>query len=259
MPVQLLQEDNSSDPRVISLQEYKDGRDNFDLHYYYTSTEATFGGKVNDAQWNDLQNAVDNYCGTTGVPHLEVALRFVHCFDPVPGNMYQRLQLCRMVPQTPSGGVGEVFDLDTTGAQWYEIKDGMFNLTPNEDLFGQEYLNDFYYKVEPQMQEMEQLAQGPDKYVKNLVFPWANEVFLMYTENGSPENAGIHFAACSYTEEYPGYANVAWPHGMVIYLSDSGGNPFLNNHDYITLFHNKGADLSTLCPPNCNVYIAPNV
>ncbi|MCB0700028.1 MAG: hypothetical protein H6551_00365 [Chitinophagales bacterium] len=257
MPVKLLQEDNSTDPRVISLQEYTDGRANFDLHYYYTSAEAAFGGKVNDAQWDDLQNAVDNYCSTAGVPHAEVALRFVHCFDPVPGNMYQRLQICRMVPQPPSGSNEEIFDLDTTDAQWYEIKDGAFNPTPDDDLYGQDYLNDFYYKVEPQTMEMEQLVLGPDKYVKNLVFPWENEVLRMYAENGSPASAGIHFAACSYTAEYPGYANVDWPHGMVIYLSDSNGQPYLNNEDYITIFHNKGADMGTLCPPNCGVYIAP--
>lgn len=255
MPVQLIAEDNSEDPRVISLQSYMDGRANFTLHYYYTSSEASFGGQVLDAQWSDLQSAVDDYVNETGVPATEVALRFVHCFDVIPGNLYVRLQICQLTnPHLEHGHT--VYDLNTTGAKWYEIKDSAMNPTTDEMPEGPEYLSNFYYKVEPQSQEMECLTDGPEKYVKNLVFPWDDEVLKMYMQNGSP-NGGVHFAACSYLYPIGEYASVHWPHGMVIYLSDAQGRPLLNNQDYISLFHNKGADFATMCPPNCDSYILP--
>lgn len=259
MPVQLLSNDNSEDPRVISLQAYMDGRANFDMHYYYTSAQSSFGGHVNSCQWADLQGAVDNFCASTGIPHPEVALRFVHCFDPVTGKLYLRLQICQMVPIPEPIEGQQVFDLLTTNAAWVEIKEGILTGTNDDELFGAAYLGSFYYKSEPQSQMLQPLTSGPDKFVKNLVFPWENEVFRMYMDNGSPEGAGVHFAACSYTQESPEYANVEWPHGMVIFLSNAAGEDMLDDNDYISIFHNKGADAATLCPPNCNIYISPNI
>lgn len=259
MPVKIQIGDNSDDPRVISLEDYMNGRANFDLHYYYTSSESGFGGQVIDARWDDLQAAVTDYVNTSGTPEAEVALRFVHCFGSIEENMYLRLQLCRLVPSelpVPPGAQA-IYDLDTTNSKWYEIRNGMFSVTNDEQLFGVIYLDNFYYKAEPQAADMECLKDGPAKYVKNLVLPWASEIQLMYAENGSPENAGVHFAACSYTEQNPEYSHVEWPHGLVVYLSDSGGHAMLDNNTYISIFHNKGADMATICPPNCNVYIQP--
>ncbi len=255
MPVQLLSNDNSNDPRVISLEMYEDGRANFDMHYFFTQAQASFGGQVNSAPWDELQTAVEDYCTDTGVAPVEVALRFVHCFDDTDPKLYQRLQICRMIPSAiPSGQNEAVFDLDVNGAVWYEIKNGTIATTANQNLEGITYLHSMFYKVEPQLQEMERLADGPSKYVQNLVLPWGDEILQMYLENGSPENAGVNIAACSYTGTA---ANVEWPHGIVIYLSDSQGAAMLNDYNYISLFHNKGADFATACPPNCNVYIAP--
>lgn len=259
MPVKIEVGDNSLDPRVISLEVLNDGKDNFEMHYYYTSAQAAFGGKVIDALWDDLNNAVQDYMNQTGAEEAEVALRFVHCFEPGPaGNLFLRLQLCKMIssPTPPPPGASEVFDLDTAGALWYEIKDGTINPTSDESLVGQVYFDDFYYKVEPQSQELLPLNGEPDKFVRNLVLPWADEILKMYDQNGQIEGAGVHFAACSY-ETSPERANVLWPHGMVVYLSDSNGNPLLDNNKYISVFHNKGADFGTLCPAQCNVYVAP--
>lgn len=260
MPVRIRIGDTSSDPRVISLEAYENGRANFDLHYYYTMAQSSFGGQVIEIPWNDLQTAVDNFVSTAAVPENEVALRFVHCFDTATESLYLRLQICQMVQSEtpPPPGALMVYDIVTTNAVWYKIGEGTLTPAINQSLLGMEYLNNFYYKTEPQAAVMEQLTEGPDKYVKNLVLPWAQEVQLMYMENGSPENAGIHFAACSYTESRE-YSNVLWPHGMVIYLSNSSGEAMLDNDTYVSIFHNKGADMSTLCPPNCNVYIAPNI
>lgn len=260
MPVRIRIGDLSSDPRVISLEAYENGRINFDMHYYYTTAEGAFGGQVVEIPWNDLQTAVDDFITNAAVPENEVALRFVHCFDTTTELLYQRLQICQMVPSEtpPPPGAILVYDLITTNAVWYEIKEGIMEVSTTQTLFSPQYLNSFYYKTEPQAAVMEKLADGPGKYVKNLVLPWAQEVKLMYQENGSPENAGVHFAACSYTESSE-YSNVLWPHGLVIYLSDSTGEAMLDNDTYISIFHNKGADFTTMCPPNCNVYIAPDV
>ncbi len=259
MPVKIQIGDNSDDPRVIDLQEYYDGRDNFHLHYYFTTTEAAFGGQVIDVQWADLQNAVNQYMAATGKLPEDVALRFVHCFEPAPaGHLYLRMQVCSLVASQvpPPPGGSQVYDLDTTGSLWFELKHGAVTPTTDESLEGIEYLQNFYYKIDPQSQEMECLIDGPTKYVKNLVLPWGMEILQMYIQNGSPEGGGIHFASCSYTTT-PAYANVMWPHGMVIYLSNSSGEPLLDNGNYLTIFHNKGADMATMCPPNCNIYIAP--
>lgn len=260
MPVRIEIGDNSNDPRVIDLQEYLDGRANFSLHYYYTTAEATFGGQVIDAQWDDLQAAVENYCTQTGVKPQNVALRFVHCFEPgIAGHLFLRVQICKMVlsSEPPPPGSSAVYDLDTTGSLWYEINNGAIAPTPDESLDGPAYLSNFYYKIDSQSADMERLIDGPDTYVQNLVLPWGDEILQMYIQNQSPTNAGVHFAACSYITS-PERSNVEWPHGMVIYLSDSKG-PLLDNNTYITIFHNKGADMATLCPPDCNVYLMPSM
>lgn len=266
MPVRIKKGDASSDPRVISLEEYNQGRHQFKEHYFYTAAESEFGGQNIDANWDDLQNAVANYITATGTPDSEVALRFVHCFDsipgdPTPGHLYMKMQICKMVlsAETPPPGMSQVYNLDTTGAMWYEIKNNVFTLIPGGSLDNTDYLDNFYYKPDPAGAGIEQLAAMPNKFVTNLVLPWQQEVQLMYLENNSPIGAGVHFAACTYHQPMPHYSNVYWPHGMVIYLSDSQGNCLNNHDDVICMFHNKGADLATLCPPRCNVYIAPNL
>lgn len=194
------------------------------------------------------------------MPENEVALRFVHCFSVPEEALYYRLQICRLVPSTdpPPPGASAVYDLDTLNAKWYEVKNNSFVPTLNTTLAGLPYLNNFYYKDEPQATTMQCLTDGPDTYVKNLTLPWEQEIKLMYMENGSPVDATINFAASSYIEP-PEYSNVMWPHGMIAYLKDSQGTLLLDNEDYISIFHNKGADMSALCPPHCGVYIAPNV
>lgn len=259
MPVRIEIGDNSDDPRVISLDDYENGRANFQLHYYYSTEEAAFTGQVITTGWNSLQEAVNQYTLSTGVPENQVALRFVHCFDTELGKLYTRLQVLQMVASTtpPPPGASMVYDLVDTGSLWFKIDNGEMSTTNDQDLFGVTYLQNFYYKEMPQSAEMECLTDGPTKYVKNLVLPWAQEVQLMYTENGSPSDALINFAACSYIEP-PAYSNVTWPHGMVIYLATAEGVPMMDNDDYISIFHNKGADFGTLCPPNCAVYVQPD-
>src|SRR5688572_29475423 len=115
MPVKIEIGDDSTDPRVISLQSYEDGRANFTLHYYYTSAQAGFGGQVIEAAWNDLQAAITSFINATGVPENEIALRFVHCFNKKAGELYLRLQICQMVSsaEPPPPGVATVYNLDT--------------------------------------------------------------------------------------------------------------------------------------------------
>ncbi len=260
MPVRIEIGDNSNDPRVINLQEYEAGRANFKLRYFYTSAQAEFGGQVIEAPWDTLQNAVDSYVNASGVLESDVALRFVHCFDVITGDLFLRLQLCQLVESAdpPPPGVVTVYDLDVTNAQWYEIKDGVFGPTADDTLFGQQYLSNFYYKADPSSGIIEPLTNGPTVFVKNLVLPWADEILKVYLNNQSPVGAFVNFAACSYVAT-PEHANVAWPHGMVVYLKDSAGYPMLDNNNYISLFHNKGADYATLCPPTCNQYWKPSV
>lgn len=259
MPVKIQIGDNSSDPRVISKAALQFGEQNFSLHYYYTHEQAAFGGTVIRTPWTNIENAVATYMQGSGTPEAEVAIRLVHCFNLSTTSMYLRMQVCKMVPTPipPPPNMQMVYDLDTANSLWYVITEEEFGETADHELFDQTYLDNFFYKLEPQHHHMERLIDGPTKFVKNLVLPWAAELKLMFEENGHPEAADVNFAACSYTEPlYPGHSNVEWPHGLVIYLSE-GDHDMLDNKTYIHIFHNKGADMSTLCPPNCNVYIAP--
>lgn len=264
MPVKIEIGDNSDDPRVIDLEKYVAGRANFSMRYFYTAAQAPFDGEVIEIAWNDLQNAVQDFTSQTGTLPQNVALRFVHCFLPglagEADQLFLRLQICSMTPsaEPPPPGISQVYDLDNTGALWYEITNGSFAPTMDETLFGAAYLSNFYYKADPAAGIIEPLTNGPDVFVKNLVLPWANEVLLMYQNNGSPIDASVSFAACSYYST-PEHANVDWPHGMVVYLTDSAGHPMLDNNHYISIFHNKGADFATLCPPYCNQYLMPDL
>lgn len=260
MPVKITSDLNSTDPRAITLSEYEDGRANFEMHYFLGTQAQPFDGGDFAFQWDDLNNAVNNFVATSGVPLNEVCIRFVHCFEIPENKLYLRAQICRMV-ETPIIDYGkQVYSLDDSACSWYSLKQDECMNTPIHTLKGVEYFDSFYYKAMEGAQEMECLnTPGPDRFVRNIVFPWQDEILQMYIDNGSPEGAFVNFGSCSYTHNNPGDDLVEWPHGLVIYLSTAEGVKMLSDGASITIFENRGADVGTCCPPMCNAYLKPNV
>lgn len=253
MPVKIVAL-TSTDPREITLHEYNEGRTHFDNHYYVllNNEPVTFYGKDFHIAWADLENAVDNFCNTYSKNAEDVAIRLVHCYNTAQQAIYMRMQVCTMTEPGAGGLPPNEQALITTDCTWYSIGEGMIQLTTDNNLSDTDYLNSFYY-TDNEGISYQKLSDGPDTYVKNLVYPWASEILAMYEANNSPMNAMIHFAACSYIES-PTLSNVTWPHGNVLYLSVNDV-PLLDNEDWMVIFENKGADSATLCPPNCGVYI----
>lgn len=248
----------SDDPRVITFDEYQFGRDNFQMHYYKSpgGPEANvFAGQDFTVPWDDFYGAVYDFYTANSIDPEDVALRFVHCYDENNNCLFLRLQICSLgTPYFNTEGY-QVFPLVTTPCAWYELNDGTIASTGDTTLKGSVYFENLYYKADPGTENYEKLADGVNKYVENFVYPWASEVYAMYTDNEEPEDASIHFASCSYTDP-PVESNVVWPHGNVLYLS-TPTHTYLNNDESMVLFSNKGCDMGSLCPPNCDVYINP--
>lgn len=255
MPAKIVLDDNSADPMVISLDAYNAARTHFKQHYYLAGCNNVFGGQDLQIPWAALNTAVNNYKIATTTEN--VALRFVYCFDTIANALFLRLQLCTM---QQSAMAANEFMLDTTVSNWHRIKAGQLNVTPVHTLSDANYLTSFYYSPNQvcAINEAQQLATDTSEtlFVRNITYPWAQEILAMYLQNGSPTNASVCFGACSFATA--GLQPVMFPHGMVIYLKNSNGEPLLNNENYIVVFENKGCDIGTVCPPNCNVYILPS-
>ncbi len=258
MPIRISSNDGGNSSEVITREAYEQGRAHFNAHYFHAAEALPFGGQDFSVLWDDLSNAVNQFVATAQVPLSQVALRFVHCFNISNNELYLRLQICTMQPVPLPIAGHDFYPLDTSQQAWYKIQQDSFTTTPNHTMIGVEYFQHFFYK-EPHTEVLERLADGgPNKYTRTLVFPWESEILQMYIDNGSLPGASIHFGACSYTQEAPLAETVKWPHGLVMYLSDASGKKLLNNEDYISIFHYKGADFGTQCPPYCDGYLAPN-
>lgn len=244
----------SDSPKEITLNEYQAGRDNFDSHYFVRENDENkpFGGQDFYFAYSELQLAVDNFCIQNSKQPQDVAIRFVHCYNHEQDVIYMRMQILTMTNPGAGGLPPNEQGLIPDPCAWYIIQQGSIQTTTICDLEDMVYLQDFYYYA-GLGGDYQKLADGPDTYVKNLTYPWYTEILAMYEANGSPLNAMIHFAACSYIES-PMQANVTFPHGNVLYLSVNDV-PLLDNDDWLVIFKYKGCDNASLCPPNCGVYV----
>lgn len=265
MPVRITTSLGESDPRAISAAQLALGRVDFNQHYCKASLptpqvlptpELVLEGQINKISWDSLFAAVEAYREEWDVAAEDVALRFVHCFDDETGSLYHRLQLLKMGPPHYNLEGKKVRTLDATHCAWYAIKDLELSPTDDETLTDTLYVNSIMYKTATAAASMQLIEQYPHKFVHNLTFPWSSEIFLMYQENQSPEGADVNFAVYTHPMQNPLESHCEYPHGMVIYIS-VGEYDYIDNNHYISVFHNRGADDATLCPPMCNVYVMP--
>jgi len=262
MPVRIDTIDKVSDPNnpeVISLAEYEAGRANFVASYFLNDCNTAFGGQDFDVPWANFYSAVTGFISTYGVDPATVALRFVYCYDTAANALYLRMQILTM---TADEGVPDTFNLVPTQCAWYKLENGAITSTSITSLSDPNYLNYFYYCAEPTCTEATSQNLAADitdtLYARTVTFPWAAEVLAMYTDNGLTGDGSICFGATSYVDGGEGALSpIEYPHGMVIYLKDADGNALIDNNTEIVLFHNKGCDMGTLCPPCCDIYIVP--
>jgi hypothetical protein len=240
-------------PMVMTLDQFNLMRTNFQQHYFLSGCNSDFGGQDLQITWSSFYTVVQNFISTYSVAANTVAFRFVLCYDSANNELYLRMQICTMT-STGSG----TFSLNATPCAWYIIDDGTINSTTDTDLYDQNYLNNFYYcasgTCDPSTLVNLASDTGDTIFVRNLVFPWSQEIAHLFTDNGSPSTGYIDFAAGSLAGTS---SAVAYPHALVIYLCDSTGTPLLDNVTYSQQFKMKAGDMGTLCPANCNVYILP--
>jgi hypothetical protein len=239
--------------KAVTRSGFDTARSNFQNHYFLDQCDTNFDGQDIQIPWNDFADAVDSFIAQARCNPMDVALRFVHCYDATNNYLYLRLQICTMVKQQNSGNV---YDLVTTDSEWYQIENGSMNSTTNTDLSDDDYLNNFYYcdAAACSPSTATQLAtDGGTLFARNLVFPWGLQIAKLYTDNNSPKGASICFGACSFSNQGAG---AAYQHGVVIYLRTEDGTELLNNTVSGAIYDCKGADMATICPPCCNVYIS---
>lgn len=257
MPLQLRQIDDINDPMVISLSDYKQGRINFENHYFLADCNSDFGGQDVAIPWDTLAAHVDSFIIDNETS--DVAVRLVYCYNTVDCAMYLRAQICRM---EETEQMANTFLLVDEMSRWYTITEGDMVATQDNSLYDPAYFDNFYYCGDDvcdvnTLQPLNTDVDG-ELYAKCITFPWTQEILKMYDQNGRPEDASICFGATSYARPVEN-STVKYPHGIVMYLLDKRGKPMLNDRNYIVRFENKGCDYGTLCPPVCSVYVLPPI
>ena len=244
-------------PAALTLTQFNTMRSSFQSHYFLANCGTTFGGQDLQISWSSLNTAVQNFINATGASSSTIALRFVICYDTLNAALYLRMQICTMT----ATGDPYTFNLDTTNCAWYKIQGTTISSTTTTDLYDQTYLNNFYYcdTANCNPNSLVNLASdtGDTIFVRNLVFPWLQEVKQIDADNGNPQGCKVCFASISYAAGNPSPA-VAYPHSIAIYMRTSAGVALLDDKSYAKDFQMKAGDLATTCPPNCNVYIYPH-
>jgi hypothetical protein len=260
MPVRIV---SVSDPSTfaVTADEVQEGIDHFNEHYTVSSF-SEYEGALYYVNWKQFRDCVRNYqLEFPSVEEENIAIRFVHAFSTVDNTLYMRMQICEMLLTTITIHSSPTYEiLDNGNSVWYDVKPDSITPTANTSTTDEEYLEAFVYMPTGTTAVTESLAEdGGFRFVRVLSYPWKNEILQLYVDNDEPDEnqTQIYFASASYTESLPGSTNVQWPHGLVMYLAVAY-EPMLDNDNYVSMFHYKGADMGTACPPDCNVYIAPN-
>jgi hypothetical protein len=204
---------------------------------------------------------VDEYKATfPTVPESEIAIRFVHAYDIGTTTLYMRMQICQMQLTSITEYASQIYEiLDNGNCLWFNVNAQSITECANTMLVDEQYLQSFKYMPTGTEEVSETLSEdGGFRFVRTITYPWEAEIKQLYSDNGSPDEneTQLYFASASYTEGAPGSAAVLWPHGLVMYLAVNY-MPLLDNDNYVSIFHYKGADLGTICPPRCNAYYMP--
>jgi len=242
-----------ANPMAITLDQYNTGIANFQAHYFLDHCSTSFTGQDTQMNWSDFAGAVNSFIATNNVTPADVALRFVFCYDAGNTNLYLKVQILTMTADTQIAGQ---YDLNDNPSVWYTITPNGLVSTTDHALMDSTFFNNFYYCDAASCTEnsLQPLSANSGNYSQNIVFPWIAEVAKMYADNSSPTGSKIGFTLCSYQAAQG--APVAFPETLVIYLTDANGAKLIDNNTANGL-QMKAADMGTLCPFVCDVYVMP--
>lgn len=241
---------------VVDLDRFTKMRNQFTSRYFLSGCNPNFGGQEIQVSWNSFSLAIQNFMNAASVSKLETAIRFVNCYDSVQNILYARMQILTMQPV--KGNILS-FNLIDTPSAWYQLTNGTLLPTTDTSLYDQSYFNNFYYCDTPGNCDPSTLIPlssdvNQSIFTRTVTMPWL-ELQQLYTDNGQPVNATLCIDAASRLSVTA--PECKFQHGLVCYLRKHDGTPMLDNEETGRAFHNKAADMGTLCPNYCNVYILP--
>lgn len=92
------------------------------------------------------------------------------------------------------------------------------------------------------------------------IFPWEEEVSLLYQNNSRWWNKGEDFIlkiSCTSTWHWDeDGGSEGYRHGVCLHLND-GTQDLLRPGSFVSPYRFKGANLGHLCPPRCHKYVTP--
>lgn len=207
--------------------------------------------------FKEIKGKVELFIGTVGVPENTVAIRFFHRLNELANKWFLTMDICTM-----SWDEGQSAYVLTDYDGW------RFDIAGRDTIQVSGFAGDYdesYFKYVGYLNSLTGVYEklNPEMHIKSIVFPWVQEIKELCSHNGldnDPE-AVIVFCSCSFVvqpENINVIAKVQWPHGIVMHMKKGQFNYLGFNNSVLGPFHNRGADVGGLCPPNCSTYRVPD-
>ncbi len=239
----------------------------FSQHYSLVQNQS-FTNSLN-VNYNSLKSVIVAFAQAVGIGSKDVGLTFIHRFDADSSAWFICIELCelKLSGKTPDGR--EIYNIIAHGSYCrYDLTTaGLVTTTLPSAYFDQLYYNNLLYRENPieTPVSLNSLDPGKNIFVKNITFPW-KEIKALYDHNDAITefiNPVVCLQSCSSDLPYMHQdSNVNWPHGIWMYMKDedSSGNIIarLGTPNSETSFYNQAADVGSMCPPRCAVYLKPS-
>lgn len=247
-----------ANPMAVTLDSLNAATDNFAQHYFINGCDSGFNGKDFGISWSIFSSNIQAFIDQHKLAANTVALVFEYNFDTQSNTFFLQMLICTMTP-SPLPNTYTLLTSQPYPIQWYELRGGMMNpIMPPPAPYSLNYLNNLFYCSLPVCDpgSSQPLSSNPGLFPQSVVFPWLVEVQQMYSDNGQPANATINFASGCFDQGQQ--APLQFPHDIILYLRDQNGNMLVDNQSYKLDFQMKAADMGTLCPSMCGVYVQPS-
>ena len=245
---------------TVTLYELQLGKQGFNDHYLGPDGSKNFSKEIT-VDWASFKapivDAIKN-----GYASDNLALKFIHRYDAntTPKSWYLCMVVCQITLTKYDPVHGKpVFKIEEISR--YDIKDSQNVISSLfVGAYDPNYFTLQYFDGASTAQLNYNDATKP-RHVQSIVFPWV-EIQDAFTTNENVDPATvikkIKFSSYSFdTTGETSYSEVVWPHGIVITFIDDAGNELIGD-DWAKLpYFLRGANLGTLCPPNCDRIVWP--
>jgi hypothetical protein len=254
----------SYDNGIMTYEDFVVAKAAFNRHYFTAQSQRIKG--CIDVEYDTLQNLVSSYSSGN------VGLTFIHRFDPHSNDWYVCVELCLISDDTtpdPATGRDVSVKQQLPGQPRYDIRNNG-NVSTSTLLNGYvdvDYFNNVYFadSIGSSQIKLSTLDPGHDIFVQAITFPW-REIVRLYTDNipsGQYDTAIVSIQACSSNIPSQFYdANLQWPHSIWMFMKNRDSNGVVTSlfgpgDGDDSSFTNNAADVGSMCPPRCGVYIKP--